>query len=257
LAQARPQHFPPSGTSPRLPTLLAMARSGAATLLVVCVLAAIGTFAASFVGGAPGFRGGGQRTPTVLRKDLAVHASRKTTELEDAERHHVAILQKRLAEEEEKTAALEERTAALEKEVARLEGRGSSKVVWKFNAADVLAQARARGDKVLSGTSGGMHFTLFPRGATSAAYRSANYRHPVLIYVHGAFEVAGRLSILFAGNKVGGWEWNEPEDISSGRLAQTASLPSVEDFPTYGEVRIVFELTEAVALVTTKSKISR
>ena len=55
-------------------------------------------------------------SPEVLRKDLAAHASRKTTELEDAERHHVAILQKRLAEEEEKTAALEKKTAALEKD---------------------------------------------------------------------------------------------------------------------------------------------
>jgi hypothetical protein len=42
-----------------------MARSGAATLLVVCVLAAMGTFAASFVGGAPGLRGASQRTPSV------------------------------------------------------------------------------------------------------------------------------------------------------------------------------------------------
>ena len=42
-----------------------MARSGAATLLVVCVLAATGMFAASFVGGTPGLRGSSQRTPSV------------------------------------------------------------------------------------------------------------------------------------------------------------------------------------------------
>ena len=41
-----------------------MARSGAATLLVACVLAAVGMMAMSFVG-TPGLRGTAQRTPTV------------------------------------------------------------------------------------------------------------------------------------------------------------------------------------------------
>ena len=95
-----------------------------------------------------------------------------------------------------------------------------------------------------------MWFHLYPR----SSYNNLDaIKGKVHIFVAGAFEVTGRLSVFSAGVKVGGWEWNEPQDISIGRM-QEGFLPSVEDFATYGEVKIVFELTEAVALVATKKK---
>ena len=92
------------------------------------------------------------------------------------------------------------------------------KVEWRFTAADMLAWAPARGDKMKSDTfsllgAGDMRFMLYPRGSDIGGAATANNVH---IYIEGAFEVTGRLSMLSTGVEVGGWVWDTPQDISCG-----------------------------------------
>ena len=214
----------------------------------------------------------------VVRKDLVAHAAcaknfnnceicGDPVQPENAEQPrrekaelHAQILEKRLAEEVAQRRALEKRLEERETDarLARIEEalRGLPwKVEWRFKAADVLAEARANGDRVQSDAcslqgAGNIWLSLYPRGRN----RLEDMANKVPISVRGPCEVTGRLSMLSAGMEVGGLVWDTPTDISKG-LVICDFVPSVEAFAAYGEVRIVFELTKAVALVGTKRRL--
>ena len=220
----------------------------------------------------------------VVRKDLAAHAAACAKNFkkckicgdpvrpENAEQHrrekgelHAQILEKQLAEEVAQRKALErrleeretdarlERIEAAQRElrdaVRDLRDEARRKVEWRFRAADVLARAPTRGDMVKSDTfslpgAGDMWFELYPRGVITLAAANAN---KVPVCVRGTLKLTGCLSMLCPGEVVGAM------DIMDGRPVPLRGLfPTIEAFATYGEVRIRFELTRAVALVETQ-----